>query len=663
MRSRTVKEFSYKLKIKVRSILRSVWPIQWHNFYDFATLWKSVRYSDYFSRLSLVVFSVGALISIFLFLTSLYTVSSYTVAAKGGYFQEGLLGVNRLEIKTFNPLLTPNSDNEKRVTSLLYHPLYEVELPNFASEDTSIKISPVLLQKAPEWADKDSGDAANRFKRLRMVLKDDLQWSDKSKITLEDVQATFEKLKEKDANAEFNLSFQDVNFEIIAGQPNTFDLVANKPSPMLIYSANFSPVPKDLFFNQSIDQIQSDNYSKAPTKTSGYYTFATGQSGTIQDPRNPDAEKKPNPFIDPKTGVLQTIILKRNQHQNYTDHDPYIEYYIFERFPNFLSNPNSDPQASSSGSSSLEDSFKANQTQFFSRSTLNTLDANLTSSKVQATLNSQQKVVGSNTYYMLFYKAQTRTFLVNKFLRKYISCNIQNADLYNLLDPEAKDSLLPVPKSKLFVPPQLQTAKDVDCGGNLNEILTANNKVYNVKEPEAKDGLKRVNFGNGQISLTLLYSGADRKIATALQSVMKNAGFRIDIYDKDQAPKLTDTTAVMYLYSVTTASPDIYNLYSRKAQNIVAASANNELTGLEDLLVDYQTSLGSAESRAKLTDFFAENSLSLTLFQGKHEFNYSSRVMGIKDSLPNFNSFPFDFYYKMNNWYVNQDRKSKIFDR
>jgi ABC-type transport system substrate-binding protein len=664
MKFRGQKEFFYRIRIGGRRVWKIVWPVQWRLFFKPKEVGKALKYSDYFFKLTLVVFSIGLILSTFGVYTNLYAISSYRIPAANGYIQEALLSANRADISTFNPLLTPNSESEAKITNLLYHPLYQVKLPNFNSDKIDIQITPVLLSKSPEWQDEDASDQNQRFRKLRMVLRNDLKWSDGKPMTMEDVKSTFEKLKDKDANIDFSSVLQGVNFEIVASQQNTFDLVSDRSNPFLLHTANFSPLPKDLFFNQTIQQIQTDSYSKSPTVTSGYFSFEVGENGTVTDPRNPKNEKKPNPFIDQRSGIIQTIILKRNPHQNYIGHTPYLEHYIFERFKNFETVQGQDPQTTAGlDSSSLQDSFRVIQTHFFTRSTIN-LDQNLDQYKVQKTLQSEQKTVDTNTFYMMFFRAQRGTQIVDRVLRQYIACSIIKADIGTSLESNLKGNLSKISSDKILLPPQIQTTKQPNCPDDVSSIITGSErKNYVFREPTNADGAKKLTSARNttKLNLNLISTSQDKTVALKLQEVLKNAGFNIDILDKENTR--IDSTSVMVLTPVVAASPNVYNLYSRRANNLVSASSNSDLNNLEDLLLNYQSSAGSSESRTKLADFFSDNFLSLNLFQSKLELNYNPKILGFKDNLPVFNSLPMEYYSSVSLWHVNQAVRSKWFDR
>ena len=656
------KEMLQNLRISYRRIWRLIWPIQWGLFLKPQNLWKAIKFSSYGARLGLIVLLIITFISTLFFYNSLYQESSYLIPARTGFVEEGLLGLNRADIANFNPLLTPNSDYERRVTSLIYHPLYRVILPDFNQAKTDIEIVPVLLNQAPKWTDDDYPDPANRFRRLRMVLRDDIKWSDGKAITVDDVKTTFEKLQDKDANIEYSPNLKDISFEVIDGQKNTFDLISPRPAPQLLYSANFNPVPRDLFFNQSIAQIAQSAF-KFPQVTSGFYTFESSETGTVIDPRNPTLEKRPNPFIDTRTGVIQSIILARNPHQNLPDSQPYIQNYIFQRYPKFTQDLSTDPQSSGNNSNnSLQSAFLANKAGFYYRSTIFSLDSGLSSTQVQQALGVEQKIIPSNTFYSIFLRAQNGTFLVNKNLRKYILCALKESNFYENLDQAARVALLPVEKSKMLLPPQLQTSKDVDCGTNITDIITnLEKKTYTVRNPEPGNGNKKVFLGNRQISLILVASNQDRKIADKAQETLRNAGFIVDIVEPDQLDKQPANSAVINLFPITAASPDVYNLFSRKSRNLVAASSNNDLSGLEDLLLEYRDSKFADPGKSKLADFLAESMVTMTLVQGKEEFNYSAKIFGMKENLPDFTTMTYDVYYDLPRWYIDRETKSKIF--
>ena len=277
-------------------------------------------------------------------------------------------------------------------------------------------------------------------------------------------------------------------------------------------------------------------------------------------------------------------------------------------------------------------------------------------------LQAEQKTIPSNTYYSLFLKSQNGTYLVNKNLRKYLLCSLKESDFYNNLDVVTRSGLIGISKSKMLLPPQLQSERNVDCGSNLTDILTSlERKTYTVKNSEPGNNGRKVFLGNKQISLILVANLQDKKISDKVQETLRNAGFVVDVTEPDQVDKQPGNSSVIYLYPLTVASPDVYNLFSKKSQNLVAAGANNDLSGLEDLLLDYRNTKFNEASRAKLADFMADSMITITLVQGKEEYNYSARIFGMKENLPDFTTMTQDVYYQIHRWYIDREVKSKIF--
>ena len=214
----------------------------------------------------------------------------------------------------------------------------------------------------------------------------------------------------------------------------------------------------------------------------------------------------------------------------------------------------------------------------------------------------------------------------------------------------------------MLLPQQLQISKNVDCGANLTDIVTnTEKKSYTIKNSEAGNGSRKIFLGNKQISLILVASDKDRIVGQKVQEILRNAGFVVDILDQDQLSQQPANSAVIYLYPITTASPDIYNLFSKKSQNLVAAGANNDLVALEDELLNYRNSAYSDAGKSKLADFLSDAMVTMTIAQGKEEYNYSSKVFGLPENLPEFSTMTYDIYNKLPSWYIDRETKSKIF--
>jgi hypothetical protein len=214
----------------------------------------------------------------------------------------------------------------------------------------------------------------------------------------------------------------------------------------------------------------------------------------------------------------------------------------------------------------------------------------------------------------------------------------------------------------MLLPPQLEASKDVDCGSNTGDIITNDEKKnFTIRDPEPGNGNKKIFFRNRQVRIILVAQEQDRKVAEKIQELLRNAGFIIDITSPQEAEKIKDKSSMIYFSPIIAATPDVYNLFGKKSSNLVLASSNNELTGLEDLLLDYRNTKFSDESKRKLADFMIDNFITMTLVQGKEEYNYSPRIFGMKENLPDFTTMTQDVYYQIPRWYIDREVKSKIF--
>jgi hypothetical protein len=636
-----------RLEFRLKKLSREVWPINWTSLGKPNIVLQALIDASYTVKVFLTVFSLGLVISLVSLVYAIYLSTTKEVAAKGGEVQEGVVGG---DIKVFNPVLEANSEAEIKINSLLYHPLYRVEYPDFAQFDNSQpKITPVLLAKEPEWMDSNETDPANRFKILRFTLRDNIKWSNNKPITVEDVAYTFELLKTDKANSQFRPSLMRTRIATVTGSSTQFDIISEVSNPQLIYSLNFSPISKEYYNAQILDRLVNDPRSFKPTVTSGYYTFA---DGPVVDPDSSNSTLKENPIRDPATNSIQTVVLSRNPVQN----DPrgvYPDKYILRRYQTLF-------DVGGINSLSLERDSKNQKVDIYTRNLSSSLS--IDDKDIQSKLGLNQKVVNSNTYYTLFLNIRVNEFFINQNLRKYVICNFLN---FNLRD-SFKGKLEELPREKRVVPIQLQQTYNLECGDIEKSLLdakdTGGTKIYSFSLDE-KTNIKRVLVYGKPIQITLVGLPESEPLLTDIQRYFLDMGIPADLINDNRAIRvLNDKTYNSAFLPITLVSRDLYPLYGAAGKNLAMISSNNRLTAYkpEDNLKLWSASnLTNTDARQKLIEMFSNEYISLTMFRGKNEINYSAKVNGIGENILSVVTFIEDFYRGLNGWYIERQRQFK----
>lgn len=626
-----------QLKLVIAELKES-FPIQWSNFKKFDVLFISFVEAGTYIKAIIIILSLGTLLSTYFLGYGIFLALTKEVAAQGGEIREGVINA---EIRYLNPVLEQNSEAERKINTLLYLPLYTVTYPDYSSiNDGNVPqpfITPILLSEEPSWVDSEDKNIENRYQRLRFTLRDDIYWSDNTKITYRDIEYTFDRLKEEKGNSQFRELLNSVTLEPVSGNKSQFDLVSKVSNYQLLYTANFSPISRDFFENITTDRLTTDSRSFRPTKTSGYFVF---EDKLVLDPDAPgSSQKRENPIRDQKTNAIQTIILNRNTVQN-TSYTTYPDTYIIRNFNTLVDTPGTNTE-------SLAKAAKAGNVDLVTR----TLAPNskILPQEIKSTTSLQQQVIGTNTYYTLFLNIRVNDLFINQGLRKYVICSFANMNV----NDDLSDLVDNLPRQKRILPLQLGLEQDPDCPAD--PATTLDNRVYKI-ENDQKSGFKRVLLFGQPFSITLVGVEESEPLLSRVQRFFLDIGIPADVIknpaDVNQA--LRNKTYNAAFLPITLASADPYTLYGASGQNFSEISKNNR--GARDLeteanLKAYSLSgLSDSAARDKLVTFFAQEYSSLSLFKGKSEVNFSNRIKGIAENIPPFITFPEQFYSNSPLW-------------
>jgi hypothetical protein len=158
-----------QVKSSTQAFFDNSWPINWSNFNKFSLLSESVVHAPYGLKIMLYGSIAATLISFSFFSFQVYILATVQVPEQGGVFHEALVAS---DLQRLNPVLASTSEAEQKLNSLLYHPLYELDYPNFVESDQTLPtIKPVLITQEPEWVD-DPETTDDDYRILRFELRE-----------------------------------------------------------------------------------------------------------------------------------------------------------------------------------------------------------------------------------------------------------------------------------------------------------------------------------------------------------------------------------------------------------------------------------------------------------------------------------------------------------
>jgi hypothetical protein len=641
-----------KLQYQTKQFWQRAWPLTWSNFQKPTLIWQAIQSTSYKLKLGLSITALGIVISLLFSGFGTFHALTTSKPSLGGTMYEGLVG---LQTSKFNPVLDLNRA-EQKITSLLYHPLYYVDYPNFLQNpDQKPHITPVLLAEEPTW-ESNPKNPDNKFHSLFFKLKPNLQWTDGSRITNKDIAYSFNRLKEEGGNSQFHKTLQNYEIQTIENSQTEFRIQPTnaevRTNPQLKYQLNFRPISKDFYSdNQGIaltnEELNDDLRSVKVTQTSGFFHLPEKIT-----PQNSDQAIE-NPTSSSKLGGYKEFYLRQNPHQNYKK--PLIEKYHFEIYSNYK-------DTGGNNQDSLELARKQEKLDLITRFVKP--DNKLPSSELQNLLNLQQTTQPRNTFFNLYLNVQpTRGnytgYFINQTLRQYTLCKFLNyqPDLREVINIPTNRRLLPIGFTETHTP---------NCDNITQKLTNLTNdrgsQIYNIRQLEGSDS-KRVQVFNNDIQLQLLALQSFRKYSTEIQRQFKEIGLPANVdwaTPENLSNKLNQKNYHAAFLPVTFLNRDPYSVYGQTSRNLSSISQNPRLNGseIEKKLLQYsETGLQDKELKQDLLEFFKNRFVSLNLFQAQREINYSSRINNLSPSVKEFLAFETDLYHKLPNWYITTSRQ------
>ena len=608
--AKSLKETYKKIRFQLHIVLKHSWPINWKYFQNRETVIKALSQASAAAK-SIVIISIsGILLSTLLLFYGIYIVSTKDSPDTGGEIREAVVDSS---MSIFNPASSFASDAEQRVNALLYHPLYTVVYPGALSDgESKPTIKPVLLSKLPEWTDINPEKPTESYKKLKFSLRKDIKWSNGKPITLNDIQYTFDLIKPTSTNPGGNPQFKETFKQVKLNPLNEteFELVSDTSNPQLIYNSNFSPISKEYFSGLNVERLNSDIRSVKPLVTSGYFTFADSSETDPDNPKNTSVE---NPIKDSNNNYIKTAILSRNPIQNILI-PIYVDKYIFKNYYTL-------EETGANAPNSLEKASKDGKIDIIVRSL--SPSSSISSFDLKSKLKLNQITKSTNTFYSLFLNLKIDQYFINQTLRKYVICEFSKFNLGgNFLN--SVDNLQ---TDRRLIPIQFSKNSPTDCPEDTGAILDPT--YYTISQ---QDGKKSVNFRGEQIELDLAGVEESEPILDEVKKEFETIGFKMAEVIKDNA-KLeeaikTKSYNAIFL-PVTYTNSDPYSIFGTSGQNLSAISQNNKIRSydVEGNLKKYTASTqADLEAKNKLIEFFSKEYVSVNLFRGKSEINYSERI-------------------------------------
>jgi hypothetical protein len=622
---------------RMRKIWKVVWPIDWSKLYNVKLMIDAIRNASKNIKVALAVLLIFLLISFVSLLGSFFNALSVEAADNKGTFNEAIFGQT---INKFNPVLALNSDAEKKVVDLIYHPLYRLEYPNFMTSNDKIKITPVLLESEPAWSSDN--------KTLSLRLKRGLKWSDGTPLESSDVVYTFSKLKEVGGNPEFRDIY--ANYKLVATSPIEMELTqistAKGFNPQIKYLLNFYPISAKYFEEKNTEELANSPKSILNEVSSGYFT--------IPPKVKIDNKELQNPIKD-ATGVYTNVVMERNKNNLFQQ--PFVEKYNFKIYPDLIDVGGANTSVERAGLNKKVDLFVRQ----------NDPENKISSNEIKSKFGMEQVFVPSNTYYIMYANLQSNQWLINTLLRKYVLCSLSD------LQPNLPN-IEKIKPNKQFLPIQLQDTFDAGCTNARQELLAQKKLGQN---PYTESQKQQILVEGENVNLNILSLQELLPMMKTIQEQLSTSGIEstvTTVKDTDELDrKISEKSYNLAFLPTSIISSDPYPMYGAKSRNISTINKNNRIgkeetkfgEGAEKLLKDYsESNIENPDLQNRVKEFFKESFVSVNMFSSNVEVNYSPRIKIQKQKSSTSNNlfgnvitFSPSVYYNMPYLYVETKKK------
>jgi hypothetical protein len=223
----------------------------------------------------------------------------------------------------------------------------------------------------------------------------------------------------------------------------------------------------------------------------------------------------------------------------------------------------------------------------------------------------------------LYLNIKKDQYFINQTLRKYVICEFARFNLQDPLTTKVEN----LPKERRLLPIQFKTNTIMDCPDDTSTILDA--RFYSLTNVNGK---RTVNLYGAPIELSLAGVEESGPILDEIKNQFETIGFKITSLIKENAQledSIKNKSYNAIFLPITYTSADPYSIYGTNAQNLVNINQNNKVQNydVENNLKKFTSSnLTDEGAKAKLIDFFSKEYVSINLFRGKYEVNYSDRI-------------------------------------
>jgi hypothetical protein len=349
-----------------------------------------------------------------------------------------------------------------------------------------------------------------------------------------------------------------------------------------------------------------------------------------------------NPIRDSVTNSIRTVVLSKNSVQNYQDVK--LDTYIIRRADTLL-------RVGGESDNSLEKLVSEGKIDLFTRFLGSNL--NLSSNDVVGKLQLNQKIIPTNTYYNLYLNIQINDYFINQSLRQYVICQLINYEA----NPAYRSQLEKIDQDKRAIPVQLGGSASPNCD-NPDALLDPVNYSIEVDE---RTGIKRVLLRGKPFVINLVGFQESEPLLTDIQLFFRDIGVPAElIKDERVGPAISEKSYNALFIPVTIASRDPYSLLGAGGRDFSQIRLNNRILDYqpEENLYAYSLSnLQDQEAKAKLETFFGEQFVMANMYRANMEINYSSRINGIDDTLPDVSTFSDNLYLQIPQWYTQTRRE------
>ena len=535
--------------------------------------------------------------------------------------------------RTDQTLGVENNIGEKKINELLFAPLYTINHPNYLIENNkNAGITPILLSKSPEWQGEGKAN-------LLFTLKDSIKWSDGSAITTDDVQYTFERLKEATGSPKFKSTVSKLTFQKVDDQK--FLIKSSEDNAKMLYKLNFQPIPKDYFEYANNTGLIANKKSAKPMVSSGLFKF---EEGKVDNPDTKKSEEVDNPIkINDEN---RTVALTKNNYNNYPNNLNNIKTDKY-----YLKKYDTKEISTDENIISIQNGILNSEVDIFTNE--------ITLGEDQE-FNLSQGRQATNTYISMYMNMQSNAtgFLVNKSLRKYITCNMSK-----FADEQLSTKYNRVSNNRIVTPLELGVESALECPEDINTVLDS--EFYTIAQDENS---KQILLSDLPLELNIVTFEDNLDIADSLENYFKTTvGIPLNIiFETDEViNRLSKRDYHIALLPNTITSRDIFDTFHSTAQNLSAINLNNkkeveDLNFNETLQKYSESDLQDQASKTKIVEFFEDQNILINLYQKTKQINYSDKLIDFEQNISEDIASNDQNFYAKAKWYTDTKRVFRL---